>query len=96
MSKEEIIQILQTNLNDLQLDHNVRTLGLFGSFVRGEEKTRSDVDILVAFTKTPGLFGYIALENHLSKLLGRKVDLVMQDALKSAIGRRILSEVVQI
>jgi predicted nucleotidyltransferase len=74
----------------------VDSLGVFGSYVRGESDSRSDLDLLVTFSETPGLLKYIELENFLSDRLGVKVDLVMRDALKSAIGERILSEVVQV
>jgi hypothetical protein len=69
---------------------------LFGSYVRHEESKNSDLDILVTFTKPPSLFKLIRLENHLSDLLGVKVDLVMKDSLKPAIGRNILREVVPV
>ena len=52
--------------------------------------------MLVEFYETPGLLRFIAMENYLSDLLGVKVDLVMKDALKPAIGKRILAEVVPV
>ncbi len=51
------------------------------------------MDLLVTFEETPGLFQYIELENLISDLLGIKVDLVMEDALKPNIKERILKEV---
>ena len=74
----------------------VKSLGVFGSFVKGEQTENSDLDLLVEFNETPGLLRFIAMENYLSDLLGVKVDLVMKDALKSAIGKRILAEVVPV
>jgi len=50
------------------------------------------LDILVSFSKTPGLFEFIRLENYLNDLLGIKVDLVMRTALKPNIGKQIISE----
>ena len=52
----------------------------------------SDLDLLVTFSETPGLFAFVALENHLSDVLGIEVDLVMKDSLKPNIGERILAE----
>lgn len=72
----------------------METLGVFGSYVRREQNPESDIDILVTFKKTPGLLKFIELENHLSDLLGVKVDLVMKNVLKPAIGKHILNEVV--
>lgn len=76
----------------------VKRIGVFGSYLRGEEKRGSDVDILVEFeeTATIGLLGFINLESYLSKVLGIKVDLVEKAALKPRIGKHILEEVVHI
>lgn len=72
----------------------VENIGIFGSFVRGEQNKKSDLDILVEFSETIGLFKFIELENFLSKELGTKVDLVMKDVLKPQIKDIILREVV--
>ncbi len=48
--------------------------------------------ILVTFSKAPSILKFIRLENHLSDLLGVKVDLVLKDSLKPAIGKRIFEE----
>ena len=75
---------------------DIESLGLFGSYIRGEQDSTSDVDILVEFIENPGLIGFMTLENRLSDLLGAKVDLVMKDALKPGIGERILKEVAAV
>ena len=62
------------------------------SSVRGEQRKRSDLDVLVEFDRVPSLFEFIRLERYLSELLKIKVDLVMTSALKPAIGRHILEE----
>ncbi|WP_373500742.1 nucleotidyltransferase family protein [Desulfococcus sp.] len=80
----------------LQHEYAVRSLGLFGSYIRGEQKKDSDLDILVEFSTTPGMFRFLELERELSRLLGIPVDLVQKEALKPAIGKRILDEVQQI
>lgn len=76
----------------LREQYRVRTLEVFGSFVRGEASEESDLDLLVTFDEPPTLFRYIALENLLSDTLGVKVDLVMKDSLKPAIAKYILEE----
>lgn len=76
--------------------YKVETIGFFGSYVRGEQKTTSDLDILVSFTEAPSLFGFIELEDFLSQQLGVKVDLVMKDSLKPRIKSSILQEAVYI
>jgi uncharacterized protein len=77
----------------LQERYDVASLGPFGSYVRGEARPESDLDILVRFRRTPGLIRFVELENCLSDLLGVSVDLVMAEALKPNIGRRVLAEV---
>lgn len=93
---KEIQTILRQNLTEFQEKYHVQKLGIFGSFVRGEETDTSDVDILVEFAPNTrfGLFTFCQLENELSVLLQRKVDLVMKDGLKSRIGEQILREVI--
>jgi predicted nucleotidyltransferase len=91
-----IIEELGRLLPILTDRYAVDSLGVFGSYVRGEPDSGSDLDILVTFRETPGLLRYIELENFLSDRLSVKVDLVMRDALKPVIGERILSEVVLI
>ena len=74
----------------------VETIGIFGSYVRGEQKRKSDLDVLVEFFETPSLFEFVDLEDFLSQKLGVKVDLVMRDALKPRIRDSILSEAVYV
>ena len=88
--------ILRQRLPSLAQRYHVASLGLFGSYVRHENRPDSDLDILVTFSETPSLFRLIELENHLSDLLGVKVDLVMREALKPQIGRQVLAEVMPV
>lgn len=92
----QFLRALNQQLPILTERFSVQTLGIFGSYVRQEQHPESDLDVLVAFTETPSLLKFLALENYLTDLLGVKVDLVMQDALKPAIGQRILQEVVTV
>lgn len=82
----------------LMREFKVKTIGVFGSYIRGEEKRRSDLDILVEFEDSAGLslLDFIRLENYLSKELGVKVDLVEKNTLKPRIGKHILEEVVNL
>jgi len=85
----EIREILTKNRNMLSKKFQVKEIGLFGSYVRGEQKESSDIDILVEFEETPTLLEFIELENCLTELLGVKVDLVMKRALKPKIRVRL-------
>jgi len=96
MTIDEIKCILVSSKDDLAVKYNVKSIGLFGSYVHGEQSKQSDLDILVDFTKPVGLFDLIRLEDHLSSMVGIKVDLVMKKALKPRIGKNILQDVVYI
>lgn len=89
-------KIIRQHLPKLTQDYNVSYLGIFGSYIRGEQKEDSDLDILVEFSKEPDLLEFIGLKQELSEILGVEVDLVMRGALKPRIGKRILEEVVQV
>ena len=93
---EEIKQVLREYLPELRERYGVRSLGIFGSYVRGEQRKRSDLDILVEFDRAPTLFEFVRLERYLSDQLGIRVDLVMKSALKPNIGRHILEEAVPV
>jgi predicted nucleotidyltransferase len=89
---DELILLLKEMLPVLRTQYRVSTLEVFGSFVRGEERENSDLDLLVTFDETPTLFKFLALENYLSDSLGVQVDLVMKESLKPIIGKYILEE----
>lgn len=90
---EEIQKTVKAHKKEMNENYKIKEIGIFGSYLRGEQKDKSDLDILVDFEETIGLFKFIALERYLSQLLGIKVDLVMKSALKPRIGARILQEV---
>lgn len=87
---------LQELMPQLRDKYHVSSLGVFGSYVRGEQKRGSDLDVLVEFSKVPSLFTFVEIELFLAKKLGVKVDLVMKTALKPAIGEHILQEVIPV
>ena len=93
MGKPEIIDIIKNSKPGMEALFGVEKVGLFGSFVREQQKKRSDIDILVSFSRDIDLFDFIDLREYLENRLRQKVDLVMESALKPAIGKRILSEV---
>jgi len=85
--------ILREAMPELEQHFGVESLAVFGSVARGEAEASSDVDLLVRFRgEPPGLFEYVRLERHLSGLLDRSVDLVMESALKPRLRDRILAE----
>ena len=92
----EIQEILRQKKPILRERFKVKEIGVFGSFVRGEEKDTSDLDILVELERPVGLIKFVGLQNYLSDELGEKVDLVTKSALKPRIKKNILSEVVYV
>lgn len=95
---EKIKKKLEELKPSLEEKFKVKSIGIFGSYIRGEEKKESDLDILVEFEDSAdlSLLDFIRLENHLSEELGVKVDLVEKGTLKPRIGKHILEEVVSI
>jgi predicted nucleotidyltransferase len=93
---EEIKRELEAHLEWLKEEYHVGSLGVFGSYVHGEQTKKSDVDILVEFERPIGLFKFLELEEYLGKILKRKVDLVSKKALKPRIGKHILAETIYI
>jgi predicted nucleotidyltransferase len=93
---EGIKRTLSRHKAELKKKFKVKTIGVFGSYVRGEQKRGSDVDVLVEFEEPVGLFAFMDLEFYLSDLLGVKVDLVSKKALKPYIGEYIKREVVYV
>jgi predicted nucleotidyltransferase len=93
MGKQEIIKIIRNKKPEMESRYGVQRLGLFGSYVRGRQRKKSDIDILVTFNRDIDLFDFLDLRKYLESQLQAKVDLVMETALKPAVGKRILSEV---
>lgn len=87
---------IRSKLPVLAHNYKVKQLGIFGSVIRGKDTAKSDVDILVSFFRPPGLFDFIRLEDYLSEVLNRKVDLVTKNAIKPVIRDRILREVTYV
>ncbi len=89
----QLQELLSSQLNNLNEDFGVTEIGIFGSYVRGEQNPDSDLDVLVNFSRPIGFVTFMQLEQHLEQLLGVNVDLVTQAALKTHIGQKILKEV---
>lgn len=97
-SIEEVKNILKEHKEEVSRKYKVSEIGIFGSFVRGEQRERSDIDILVEFDQRniPGLLKFIEMERYLEKLLRKKVDLVRKGGIRPELRKIILKEVVYI
>ena len=81
---EKIIQVLK--------NHGVKKIFVFGSYVRGEEKSQSDIDIIVEFLERKSLLDIIGIEQELSENLGMKVDLLTEKSISPYLIDRIKKE----
>ena len=97
-SLRRILQLLRNNLPEFKSRYKIKSLGVFGSYVRDDATEKSDLDVLVEFAETShiGLFGLVGLQNDLSDLLGIEVDLIQEKTLRSPILENVLKEVVQV
>jgi uncharacterized protein len=92
-TKEQVIAALDRHRHDLQ-QFGLRSCGVFGSFIRNQPQSDSDVDILVEFEPGKKTFdNFMQLAFFLEELLGRRVDLITTESLSPYIGPRILREV---
>lgn len=81
-----------TRHRDTLYQKGVRRIGLFGSFVRGEARPESDIDLLVTLAR-PSFGDYVDILFFLEGLFGRNVDLVMDTALKPRLRPYVMKEV---
>jgi len=95
-SYNKIEKILKQYKNELATKYKIKEIGIFGSYVRNEQKKGSDVDILIEFDEVPDLFKFLEIERYLEGLLGVRVDLIIRKALREELKDTILKEVVTI
>ena len=92
--RDDVLAALRAALPELQRGWPIRSLAVFGSVAREEAGAASDLDILVEFDDSIILSDFLALEERLSAITGRSVELVSRRALKPFIGSHILREAV--
>lgn len=88
-----ILKLLEEHENEIRNKYHVKRIGIFGSYVRGEETEKSDVDILVEFEQST-LSNFMGLNFFLEELLDKKVDLVTTNALSPYLSPQVKKEVV--
>lgn len=94
LNKRAIIKSLHKNLKEIK-GYGIKQIGVFGSFARSTQNSKSDIDVLVEFYPEQKNFdNYMELKFFLERLLSRKVDLVIKEAIKPRIKRYILDEVL--
>jgi len=91
-SLKEIIDSINSQKDMIKAEYRAEVVGIFGSFVRGEEKETSDIDVLVEFDEDADLFDFVGLSIFLEERLGRKVDVVPRDTVRPELKEIILKE----
>lgn|SRR6056297_537604 len=91
-----LIKIIEDHKDIIKEKFSVESMSIFGSISQGTEKSDSDIDILIKFKTTPGLFGFIDLKQYLEVIVGRPVDLVTENALKKQLRDGILKDAVHV
>jgi len=93
LTSEEIMEKIEGNIENIK-KYGVRRIGLFGSYVKNEQKSESDIDILVRFERGKKTFdNYMDLKFFLEDLFKHKVDLVVVEAIKPDLEQYILESV---
>ena len=92
LNAQQILTALETHAEDLR-QMGVERIGLFGSIVRGEADPASDIDILVELAQ-PTFRNFMQVKFYLEDLLGRPVDLVIDESLREELRPSVLSEVL--
>jgi len=93
---QQILIKLRKLLPTIKEQYNVKEIEVFGSYVRSEENSKSDLDLLVTFTITPSLLQFVNLKNFLSDKLELEVDLVMRESVKPNLFENILKETLPV
>lgn len=91
----EVVERISSRKKYLYTRFKVKSVAVFGSFTRGEQKRGSDIDILVEFEEVPGL-DFFALWDYLERVLKKKIDLTTTRALREELTGKVLSEAVYI
>ena len=80
----------------LEEKYHVKTIEIFGSYVRGEQSRKSDLDLLIMFSQPYSLWELLDVKEFLSKKLRLKVDLVPKDSIKPVLKEQIIQEAIPV
>lgn len=96
MSQEEIISKVKEAMKTAPNKDCIQSIYLFGSYLHGDAKKDSDVDLLFEMNKTMSLFKIFDTQDHLEKSLKRKVDFIEKNSLDKYIKDEVLAEAKKI
>jgi predicted nucleotidyltransferase len=94
MNTQDLLIKLRELKPQMRTRYKAKEIGLFGSFVRGQQCESSDIDVLVEFEEGADLFDMVGLALLLEEQLQRNVDVVPKDALRPELRESVLQEVV--
>jgi predicted nucleotidyltransferase len=93
-SVEEIREIIDQHRPELKSQFHVDQIAVFGSYARGTQKKRSDIDFLITFDRAISLFDHVDLTIYLKELMGCKVDIIPHDNLRPELREYVLKDLV--
>jgi len=96
MNKDEIIDFLKANKEEMRQKYGVIRIGLFGSYVREEAKEDSDVDIAVEMDERHIFRNFFALEQYLKNHLRKNVDIGIESAIRPIAKKHIMKEIIYV
>jgi predicted nucleotidyltransferase/DNA-binding XRE family transcriptional regulator len=91
----DIVACIRANGAEFHGRYRIDRIGVFGSFVYGEQTPDSDVDLLIE-TKDPGGFRFVSAAGFAESVLGRKVDFILPDSLRNGLRERVLKDAVYV
>lgn len=94
--KNNELEKLKPQIVEVLKDKRIKKAGIFGSFVRGEHKKGSDIDILILPPKGMSLMDFVGVKLELENSLDIKVDLVSYRGIHPLLKKQILKEEVKI
>jgi predicted nucleotidyltransferase len=96
VENQKILTLLKNHFKELQSRFGIKSLAIFGSVARGTATDKSDIDVLVSFEKPATFNGFMEVKFYLEDLLGSKIDLVTEKALRPEIKDEIQRELINV
>ncbi|OQX09028.1 MAG: nucleotidyltransferase [Desulfobacteraceae bacterium IS3] len=92
LTKEQVTEILRKNIPYLNSEYGITKIGLFGSYAKGKQTEKSDIDIIAEFERPIGL-KFMEFTEYLEEILGRKTDVLTPEGVKGIIIKRIAEDI---
>jgi predicted nucleotidyltransferase len=94
LGMEEVKDLLRTHARTLLDKYGIRVVGIFGSYSRGTQKKKSDIDLIAEVDRPISLLELVGAQIYLSEILQKKVDLVAKEDLREELKEEILSNTI--